>query len=290
MRGLVSLALLALPLLWLARCTLSTPTGGLSSGGVGGDSDGGSTAKDGGAVDAAAGDISVTAVLGCDGGSSCTVRSCKVLGGLVPRLPNGVYWIDPDDAGPATAFRAYCDVDNGGWTLLLKVDGRKDTFNHGSTLWEDEVLWQIDHPDLDLTEAKLAGYTTMPLTEIRVGMQRTPEQSVPHFIVVPAAAGSLRELFAGPERLTSVGRDKWLTLVDDPTVQSNCNAEGFNLVRGKNGGFARIRMGMIFNNESDCVSPDSYIAVAGWSGTGNYASTSAGPPRDADDFAYLMIR
>lgn len=89
MRGPVSLALLALPAFWLVRYTLSTPTGGLSSGGVG-DSDGGSSAKDGGAGDAA-GDISVAGVLGCDGGSSCTVRSCKVLGGLVPRLPNGFY-------------------------------------------------------------------------------------------------------------------------------------------------------------------------------------------------------
>jgi len=115
MRGPVSLALLALPAFWLVRYTLSTPTGGLSSGGVG-DSDGGSSAKDGSAGDAA-GDISVAGVLGCDGGSSCTVRSCKVLDGLVPRLPNGVYWIDPDDAGPAAAFRAYCDVENGGWTL-----------------------------------------------------------------------------------------------------------------------------------------------------------------------------
>jgi hypothetical protein len=36
---------------------------------------------------------------------------------------DGVYWIDPDGPASGSAFLAYCDIANGGWTLVAKING-----------------------------------------------------------------------------------------------------------------------------------------------------------------------
>ena len=40
-----------------------------------------------------------------------------------PRAKNGVYWIKTDLQG-STAVQTYCDMENGGWTLVGKINGR----------------------------------------------------------------------------------------------------------------------------------------------------------------------
>jgi hypothetical protein len=50
---------------------------------------------------------------------------------------DGIYEIDPDAAGPLTSFQVYCDMQNGGWTLLMKLSAGE--FCYGSTLWTDGV-------------------------------------------------------------------------------------------------------------------------------------------------------
>ena len=40
-----------------------------------------------------------------------------------PRAKNGVYWIKTDLQGSA-AVQTYCDMENGGWTLVGKISGR----------------------------------------------------------------------------------------------------------------------------------------------------------------------
>lgn len=56
-----------------------------------------------------------------DGTSSTTAgRSCKELfdGGF--STGNALYWLDPDGNGAVSPFQGYCDMTNGGWTLVTR--------------------------------------------------------------------------------------------------------------------------------------------------------------------------
>ena len=80
-------------------------------------------------------------------------------------------------------------------------------------------------------------------------------------------ASSLYDLIAdGNYRATNLGRQKWKSLIGDSSLQRNCNKEGFNVkltVSGYSDFHARIRIGIIGNQENDCFSPDSYVGFGG---------------------------
>ena len=69
-----------------------------------------------------------------------------------------------------------------------------------------------------------------------------------------------------------VGRAAWKSLLATPSLQPNCNAEGFNQAPGTTAGTPRVRIGIIGNEQMDCLSPDSWLGIGG-SGTvcGNVA-------------------
>ena len=62
------------------------------------------------------------------GRSQLPANSCKqihdasVLGGK-PRIKNGLYWIRTKQRDLRTAVQTYCDMENGGWTLVGKISG-----------------------------------------------------------------------------------------------------------------------------------------------------------------------
>ena len=90
--------------------------------------------------------------------------------------------------------------------------------------------------------------------------------STTSFVVIHQSANSLYELVAdGTYRNVSVGRNKWKSLIGpQASLQTNCNKEGFNVVHTSSQSKARI--GIIANNENDCLTCDSRIGY----GTGGY--------------------
>ena len=88
-----------------------------------------------------------------------------------------------------------------------------------------------------------------------------------HFILIKKTADSLLSLIAdGQFRTTSLGRDTWKMLLGSQgSLQRNCNREGFN-VAGKGQWNPKARIGILGNNEDDCISCDSRIGF----GTGGH--------------------
>ena len=81
-----------------------------------------------------------------------------------------------------------------------------------------------------------------------------------NFIEITESASSLFSLIAdGQYRNTSLGRDKWKSLIgSEASLQHNCNKEGFNAVSG-NPNLSKARIGILGNNEDDCRNCDSRI-------------------------------
>ncbi|XP_073249538.1 uncharacterized skeletal organic matrix protein 5-like [Porites lutea] len=153
----------------------------------------------------------------------------------------------------------------GGWTLVMKTDGKKNTFHYDSKLWTDKM----DHyPSagktlLDHQETKLPTYWSTPFTKICLAMKIGNQVNS---IVINKQANSLRSLIAdGIYRSTSLGRHTWKQLIgQQASLQRYCNKEGFNSQTFQERGRARI--GIISNEQNQCNSPDSSIGF----GTGGY--------------------
>lgn len=218
-------------------------------------------------------------------------RACAELMARTPRPASGVYRLDPDGAGPGAGFDAYCELDpaqnGGGWTLLLKIDGAGDRFAWASPLWTNSATFGESNADLDDNEAKLAGFSTMPFTQVRVGMFDAGQA---RWIAVPVVATSLLELFTRGYTPTPMGRAAWRSLVASPSTQALCEREGFDIDVVTH----QLRIGMVFNNEDHCDSVDSFVGIGSSFGVtaGNFASAY-----DPDDgvretkvFAAIMIR
>ena len=76
-------------------------------------------------------------------------------------------------------------------------------------------------------EAKLASYHNTPFTKLCLGMTRN---DVTNWILVNYTATSLQSVIAdGNSRETIVGRAEWISLINNATLQSICNMEGFNV-------------------------------------------------------------
>ena len=124
---------------------------------------------------------------------------------------------------------------------------------------------------MDTIETKLPTYWNTPFTKICLGMRIGQEIN---FIVINKQANSLYSLIAdGQYRATSLGRNTWKTLIGpEASLQYNCNKEGFNAVCDiLRLGASRARIGLIGNNENDCISCDSRIGL----GTGGAPHNSA---------------
>ena len=108
-------------------------------------------------------------------------------------------------------------------------------------------------------QTKLASYWNTPFDKICLGMK---VNGVTKWIVINHQASSLFNVIAdGIFKNTTAGKNKWLSLMDGSRLQKNCNKEGFNInIHGYSpNANLKVRIGIIANNQDDCISCDSCI-------------------------------
>lgn len=262
-------------------------------------------------VDTGPVDTGADACASCAPGETCSAgachpqRSCAAIRAAFPALPSGAYRIDPDDSGPLTPFRAFCDTGDGdGWTLALKADGALTTFAYDAALWTNDAVLNPTSTDLLKTEAKFRSFSELPVKQLRLSMV---DAGITRTIVLDAVGTSLKAMVSGPTITTTAGRVKWLSLVADPSLQTHCNAEGLNIdfTGTMLGPKIRLRIGIAANQETDCSSPDSFLGFGSAISSfycfgdvdpmlvvGNLAGTMCGAPvsRTIRTFGYVFVR
>jgi hypothetical protein len=245
----------------------------------GADADAGSPDIDGGADGGVPPPLDAGFDAGADAGFDAgydagpDLRSCRTLLASTPGAASGLYTLDPDGAGGAAPYDAYCemDLDDGGWQLALKADGRTATFGYDDALWGDANLLNATSESLAMEEAKLPPFLRAEVGEVLVVISgATPgagtglTDGAYTTLRLEARAGSLRELFAFDRFVpTAAGRASWLAAMPNGALQSNCGAEGFNVDVGAGATYGRVRIGVIGNGEDECLSADSRVGVGG---------------------------
>ncbi len=201
---------------------------------------------------------------------------------------SGVYMIDPDGLGGVHPFEVFCEMKafEGGWTLVLKVDGEQDTFSYNQDIWLNADTLNPQNSDLSHNQAKLASYHTVPFTEMLVGLEAPvldDDPITPTYLVVPLAGGSLHELVSPDQHIpTDLGEAAWLGVINGSALQPGCGREGINVREGDNDDFHRARIGIIGDDTDPevCSNPDSRIGIGtagsnGFNGQGPAAGNAA---------------
>ncbi|XP_068712189.1 uncharacterized skeletal organic matrix protein 5-like [Montipora foliosa] len=186
--------------------------------------------------------------------------SCKELYNKNTSLKSGLY---PLLLG-SERIPVYCHMGDfgcgtGGWTTVMKIDGRKSTFQYDSTLWSNQTAFNRTGgmTGFNQEETKLPSYWTTNFSKICLGMKIGNQIN---FVVIDKQARSLYSLIAdGMYRPTSLQRSKWKMLVG-PTasLQYHCNKQGFNVVPAPTT-WIKVRIGFVANNEYHCSTCDSFI-------------------------------
>ncbi len=198
----------------------------------------------------------------CAGGEGDGCVSCAEIERFHPDLPSGVYTIDPAGGDPEDAFDVWCELeaDDGGWTLAMKLDGGQPTFLYDSALWTTAGTHRPEDATHEIPQMKSRPNAELGLSAHRQGKQEADGPL--RTLVLEHRAGSLLEVFQGGGLVpTALGRDAWRSLLADGSLQPHCNEEGFNA--GRPGDYARVRIGIVGNNEDQCDSPDSRIGFGG---------------------------
>ena len=162
----------------------------------------------------------------------------------------------------------------------------KTTFSYDASLWSNKIAYNQPSGEygLDNLEAKMPSFWSNPFHKLCLGMRVLDQQIT--WIVVDQEAVSLHALLSNNKYTpTVVGRVTWKSLVRGSSLQSKCNMEGFNVVlpTGRKDS-AITRIGIISNNENDCLSCNSRIGFgsAGSRG-GQHGSNSCG--NEAKEFS-----
>ncbi|KAL9982282.1 hypothetical protein ACROYT_G004308 [Oculina patagonica] len=180
-----------------------------------------------------------------------------------PESTSGPYYLRTEEGEVA---HTYCHMEDiagcggGGWTLVMKIDGKKTTFSYHANFWSNKIAYSqtSGKTGLDLEETKMPSYWCSPFTKMCLGMRVGDETK---WVLVNQQAVSLHSLLASiTYQETNIGREKWRSLLYGSSLQLKCKMEGFNVVSptGTNDP-AITRIGIISDNNNDCSSCNSRI-------------------------------
>ncbi|RMX47721.1 hypothetical protein pdam_00012358, partial [Pocillopora damicornis] len=165
------------------------------------------------------------------------------------------------DSKPISVFCHMGDFGcgDGGWTLIMKINGSERTFHYDSQFWSNRSAYNLrgGKTGFDLQETKLPTFWTTSFSKICLGMKISNQL---RFIVINKRADSLHSLIAdGKYRNTSLSRETWKWLIgSQASLQPKCSREGFNAV-GDSPSFSKARIGITANQQNDCSSCNSRI-------------------------------
>jgi hypothetical protein len=116
------------------------------------------------------------------------------------------------------------------------------------------------------------------------------------YIIVAVSWNSLEQIFSGWYTPTYLTREVWKTIIEDSSLQIQCNKEWFNAI-WTSSNHNQARFWIISNQEANCDSPDSsiWIWIKRWSDTiasvWNYANYSPDNwDKTTSSFWYLYVR
>ena len=174
---------------------------------------------------------------------------------------SAAYWINPLGGPTSNAYQVYCDFDaeDGPWTLVVKIDGSQKTFGYEEALWTNETVLAPESAAPGDTESKNHGYSQLAYTSIRLGMRVAEDEEegdgITRYITLATRGDSLRQTMVRGEAVnTELGIEAWRSLIPLTSMQANCHAEGIMVQ-------SSLRFGILGNQEDDCNTPDSFIAI-----------------------------
>jgi len=206
----------------------------------------------------------------CDQGQCVVSASCKAIKLAQPNAADGLHDIDADGAGPLAPFKVWCDMttDGGGWALAIRFAPSQGTFDFYSPHWTTvSVVNEALNSPTDTLDGKFQAYNVLPGGEIRGCMQHPISKAYGcKFYALPATT-TLLDLFKD----TPVGSDtamkglyfteaqpeqvQWLTIqgrtLAEASIAPNYIATGINIDDDQSCYDARVRFGLVLNNENN---------------------------------------
>lgn len=158
----------------------------------------------------------------------------------------------------------WCEmIGTDGWTLAIKSNPSNTLWLYDNAIWTNtqEVNAASVVNGLDFTDFKSSIFSTMPIRFMRLGFRTVGQNDAVFTNLDLGFSSTLNALFNGPSRdINFISRSAWLAAVPGGgSLQANCNRQGINVFMPG----ARTRVGIITNQENDCLSPDSRIGIGG---------------------------
>jgi len=236
-------------------------------------------------------------------GASCVYGSCAE---LPAGSASGVYTL----RALSGTWRGYCDVPTDGspaWTLVMKIDGARTTFQYDSSHWITTSRLNDTAVDLSEQESKYEGSNATPFREIRLQTNGAAGRRDVLLSTAPAAAPALSLIAVTLSRVTPPPvfnvTSAWANAFPGATLQSACTRFGFNVRPQPGSARAAVRIGGVGDDDVGCGSPDSWVGIGGFvdnptcTPMGNTLSAGnvsgcdgAMSPRRAASFVWIWVR